>query len=113
MTVRVELDQAELRRLEHSEAVRADLRERAVRVTAEAARRAREVGKHPDGAAAHWADAMDHEAGTDERGAYEDVSWRHGTGPNEEWRGHFLLFGTSEPNHPAHLDVLLGAVDEA
>lgn len=112
MTARVELDLGELHRLERSEVVRADLRERADRVTREASRRALALAKHPNGAAAHWSRAMDHEAGTDERGAYEDVSWRHGTGENESWQGHFLLFGTSEPNHPAHLDVLLGAMDE-
>lgn len=110
---RVELNMGELHRLEHSEAVRADLTRRAERVTREAARRARTVGHHPHGAAEHWARAMDHEGGTDERGAYEDVSWRHGPGENESWQGHFLLFGTSQPNHPPHLDVLLGAIDEA
>ena len=113
MTVHVQVDQAAIRELERSEAIRADLRKRAERVTRSAARRARDAGHHTKGLGEHLAAAMDHEPGTDELGAYEDVSWRHGTGAGEEWRGHFLIFGTSEPNHPAHLDILLGALDEA
>lgn len=111
--VRVDLDLGELHRLERSLPIRAELRQRAERVTSSAAHRARQVSRHRDGTAEQWAQAMDHEAGTDERGPFEDVSWRHGTGDGESWQGHFLLFGTSEPNHPPHLDVLLGALDEA
>ena len=108
---RVEVDQPAIRELERSLAVRADLEHRAERVTRSAARRARGVGH---GAAEHWAQAMDHEAGVDEQGPYEDVSWRLGkyTEHGDSF-GHILLFGTSQPNHPAHLDVLLGALDEA
>lgn len=110
MTVRVQVDHTAIRALTRSEAVRADLRRRAEHVTLSAASRARQIGP---GTAAHWADAMDHEAGTDELGPYEDVSWRIGkyTEHGSSF-GHLLLLGTSEPNHPAHLDVLLGALDE-
>lgn len=101
----VQVDLAAIRAFEASVEVRADLHARAVRVRSAAARRAGEVSRR-------WAAAMDSEAGTDELGAYEDVSWRHGTGANEEWRGHFFLFGTVQPHHPPHLDVLLGALDE-
>lgn len=105
---RVELNAAEMHRIEHSLEVRADLLHRAELVTAEASRRARDVSPS-------WAKTFDHEAGSDERGAYEDVSWRltAGRGTGGGWRGEFYLFGTSEPNHPAHMDVLLGALDEA
>lgn len=109
----VQVDHAAIRAFLEGAEVRADLHERAIRVTQSAARRARAIAHHPNGAADHWAQAMDHEPGIDAEGAHEDVSWRHGTGAGESWQGHFLLFGTSQPNHPPHLDVLLGAIDEA
>ena len=86
------IDHSAIAEFLRSEEVRLDLRERAERVTAEAARRVRTLGHEPKGLAEHVARAMDHEPGTDEHGAYEDVSWRLGKAADGgESRGHFLI----------------------
>lgn len=99
--VRVTVHHAAVAQLLRSAPIVNDLERRAENVRAAAASSAARVSKR-------WAAAMDKERRDEHGEIMFAVGWDH----RKEWRGHFLEFGTVQPNHPAH-PALRSAIDAA